>query len=139
MTLIQPFVWAPMPEAVTCGNRMWERSRIEWRLGEPGDPADIAQAFLAAHGLGRPGFDPRPEDLRSKSHDHHEICGAALLVSAAAGAAMVGGPTGRPSPATSVPDLAVVVYGHGPRPVEAEPLAHGDWRLGQWRPSWTAS
>ncbi len=34
-----------------CAGRIWERSRLEWRLGDPGDPAALVEAFLAAAGL----------------------------------------------------------------------------------------
>jgi len=67
------------------------------------------------------------------------VCGAALFLSAAAGAHLAGAylagaQTGAASPAPAIPDVVAVVYGHGPR---AEPSPTGDWRLGRWTPSWS--
>jgi para-aminobenzoate synthetase component 1 len=64
------------------------------------------------------------------------VCGAALLLSAAAGATLVGAPT-RPSPAPAVPDVVAVVY--GPATVRAEAAPRGPWRVGAWEPSWSAA
>lgn len=80
-----------------------ERSRLEWRIGDSGDPAGLVEDFLADQGLpvrdlaGLPGPGARtgPE--------------ASLFVSAAAGAQLAGGPTGRPSPVPAVPDVAVEI------------------------------
>jgi para-aminobenzoate synthetase component 1 len=80
--------------------------------------------------LGRSAGLFHPDGLNS-------ICGAALYVSAAAGAVMAGGPPCRPSPVPAVPDVVAVVYAHGP-PV-AVPAVRGAWRLGAWRDSWTRS
>jgi para-aminobenzoate synthetase component 1 len=123
-----------------------ERARMGWRLGDPGDPAELAASFLAAHGLILPtGSD---NSARSRAHVAGEVCGAAILVSAAAGAVMVGGPTGPTSPAPGVPDVAVVVYVHDvadspPRPPEGDwrlgDWRLGDWRLDEWQPSWSGS
>jgi para-aminobenzoate synthetase component 1 len=90
-----------------------------WRAGDPGDPADLVEAFLRDHGV--PGG--------------HPVCGASVLISAAAGAKMIAGAISAASPSLSVPDLAVIVYEHGsPRDPE---LGQGPWRLGPWRGSWT--
>src|SRR3954453_9344981 len=49
---VAPTSAAPPPGAPRrCAGRIWERSRLEWRLGDPGDPADLVEAFLAAAGL----------------------------------------------------------------------------------------
>ncbi|QSB06831.1 chorismate-binding protein [Natronoglycomyces albus] len=60
----------------------------------------------------------------------------AILVGAAAGAYMVSGATGSPSPAAAVPDVAAVVYAHGegvmaPMPIPMAFSAHG------WTSSWS--
>ncbi|GAA0807449.1 hypothetical protein Sya03_41030 [Spirilliplanes yamanashiensis] len=67
------------------------------------------------------------------------MCGAALYVSAAAGAHLLGAPPGPPSPVPAVPDVVAVVYTHGPR--HAEPPVprprRGGLHLTDRRPSWT--
>jgi para-aminobenzoate synthetase component 1 len=138
MTLIEPLVHLPSGMPVTCIGRLWERSRFSWRVGEPGDPAELVGHFLSAHGLGVP-FGP---ETPVSTHAEAQVCGAALLVSAAGGAAMAGGPPGAPSPVPEVPDVVAVVYQHAP---VARGLAHAplselahDWTVGAWRPSWTA-
>ncbi|MEU2615430.1 chorismate-binding protein [Micromonospora sp. NPDC007271] len=113
-----------------CRARLVERARLQWWTADGGDPAALAQEFLAAHGivlhdLARPA---RP--------DPDGVCGAALYLSAAAGARAAGGPPGPPSPVPALPDLVVVVYAHTDRRPAARPAA-GGWRLGQWRDSWT--
>ncbi len=105
----------------------WERSRLEWRLSDGGDPATILVEFLAdagfpARDLADPAADPAQVGPR-----------VALFVSAAAGAAMIGAPVGHPTPAPAVPDLVAVVD-----PAPAPPLGEpGPWEVGPWRPSWT--
>ncbi|MEH0844633.1 chorismate-binding protein [Micromonospora sp. CPCC 205711] len=132
-TLPQPLIDVPAVPA-SCRSVLVERERFEWRVTDGGDPAALAQEFLTSHGLG-------VADLaRPGRHDPYGVCGAALHVSAAAGATMVGARPGAPTPAPALPDLAVVVFGHGaaaPRP--APPAADtGTWWLGPWRESWTA-
>ncbi|MEU5723429.1 chorismate-binding protein [Micromonospora sp. NPDC047738] len=112
-----------------CRDRLVERARLQWHPADGGDPAVLAQEFLAAHGiawhdLARPG-----------THDPTGVCGAALHLSAAAGALIAGGAPGAPSPVPALPDMVVVVYGHAPSP-PARP-AGGGWWLGDWRDSWT--
>ncbi|MGC5022327.1 chorismate-binding protein [Micromonospora sp. DT47] len=120
-----------------------ERDRYEWRVTDGGDPAALAEDFLAGHGLG-------VTDLaRPAAHDPAGPCGAALYVSAAAGATMVGARTGGPSPVPALPDVAVVVFDHDPagapaRPAPATaarrwpaPPGPGGWWLADWRESWT--
>ena len=120
--------------SVTPCSRSWERSRWEWRIGDPGEPAAGVAAFLAEFGLGLPGAagpDPDPA-----------VCGAMLFISAAAGAVMVGGPVGAPSPVPAVPDVVAVVHGHdGARAGEApaEASSAQPWRCGPWERSWTPS
>ena len=92
---------------------------MHWRVGDPGDPADLIEAFLGSHGVA----------------DGHPICGASVLISAAAGALMIDGADCAASPSLSVPDVAVVVYEH--RSQSNPGLDHGSWRLGPWRGSWT--
>lgn len=96
-----------------------EVARMHWRVGDSGDPAELVEAFLAAHGVA----------------GGHPVCGASVLISAAAGATMINGATSAISPSLSVPDVAVIVYEHGSR---TDPgLDQGPWRLGAWRGSWT--
>ncbi|MDW3848131.1 chorismate-binding protein [Micromonospora sp. BRA006-A] len=115
-----------------CRRRIVETARLYWRIGDGGDPADLAQRFLAAHGIDR-------DDLtRPGRHDPDAaVCGAALYLSAAAGAYAIGVSPGAPSPAPALPDLVVVVYHHTGRPAAPRPPAPEPWRLGDWRDSWT--
>jgi para-aminobenzoate synthetase component 1 len=122
-----------------CAGQIRERSRLEWRPADGGDPADLLGAFLAAEGL------PVGDLTRPTSGDHRAgpVCGAALFVSAAAGARLAGGASGAPGPTPAVPDLVAVVYDHDgsagrDAPVPTGPAAaSGPWRIGAWRPSWT--
>ncbi|MPZ28566.1 MAG: anthranilate synthase component I family protein [Micromonosporaceae bacterium] len=115
-----------------------ERSRLEWRIGDSGDPASLVEDFLADQGLPvrdlaalpARGGKPAPE--------------ATLFVSAAAGAQLAGGAPGRPSPVPAVPDVAVVVWepgfeGGSPTAVRAPAgdSSSRPWRLGPWQDSWT--
>jgi para-aminobenzoate synthetase component I len=127
-----------VPSVTTC-DRLWERSRLEWRVGDRGDPAILVAEFLDSYGL-----DPlsSTQPVTQSDHSITDICGATLLVSAAAAAVMAGasGSTGRPSPAPAVPDLVVVVYAHGaPATGTVGPAAVGEWRLGEWNPSWSTA
>lgn len=100
----------------------------------PDGPAGWAvelEEFLAGHGL-----PVRDLSLAPPASDAgHAVCGAAVLLSASAGAALVGAPA-RPSPAPGVPDVVAVVYGPG-RPADAVPPRPGPFRLGRWRESWS--
>ncbi|WP_446214900.1 chorismate-binding protein [Micromonospora sp. IBHARD004] len=128
-----------------CRGRLLERARLEWRCGDGGDPAALAQEFLTGHGvavadLGRPA-----------RHDPDRVCGAALYLSAAAGALLAGGAPAAVTPVPALPDLVVVVYGHTDRhrpatraagpgtPATAarRPDPAERWWLGRWRESWT--
>ncbi|MFJ8579718.1 chorismate-binding protein [Micromonospora sp. NPDC093277] len=114
-----------------CRERLVERARLQWRTADGGDPATLAQEFLAAHGIAL-------DDLaRPAGHDPSGVCGAALYLSAAAGARAAGGAPGAPTPAPALPDLVVVVYGHADRPPAPQPPAGSNWWLGDWRDSWT--
>lgn len=114
-----------------CRDRLVERARLEWRVGDGGDPTTLVEDFLAAHGV-----DLR--DLaRPARHDPDGVCGAALHLSAAAGAYAAGGPTGAPTPAPALPDLVVVVHGHADRPAPPAAAGPAGWWLGPWRDSWT--
>ncbi|MFR9775106.1 chorismate-binding protein [Micromonospora sp. MS34] len=128
-----PMRYVDVPAApVGCRDRLTERARLEWWPADGGDPATLAQEFLADHGIAL-------DDLsRPAAHDPRGVCGAALYLSAAAGARTAGGPPGAPTPVPALPEMAVVVYGHavspaGP-PVDPTP---GGWWLGDWRDSWT--
>ncbi|SCL72487.1 para-aminobenzoate synthetase component 1 [Micromonospora peucetia] len=109
-----------------------ERARWEWRPTDGGDPAVRVEEFLAAYGL--PLHDlARP----APGHDPAGVCGAALYVSAAAGAALVGAPAGAANPAPALPEVAVVVYGHGPAAPQPAAPPGAPWWLGDWAESWT--
>ncbi|MCX4472323.1 chorismate-binding protein [Micromonospora sp. NBC_01655] len=114
-----------------CRGRLTERDRLHWRLRDGGDPARLVEEFLTAHGLG-------VDDLtRPAAHDPAGVCGAALYVSAAAGAVLAAAAPGAPSPAPALPDLAVVVYAHTPAAAPTPPPGAGDWWIGDWTPSWS--
>ncbi|MEH1099859.1 chorismate-binding protein [Micromonospora sp. CPCC 205561] len=127
-----PGIVAEVPGAPAgCRRVLTERARWEWRPADGGDPAALAEQFLAAYGLAlhdlaRPG----------PGHDPTGVCGAALYVSAAAGAALAGAPAAAANPAATLPEVAVVVYGHHPVPAPPAP-AGGRWWRGDWAESWT--
>jgi para-aminobenzoate synthetase component I len=117
---------------VSSGQAWREVARLEWWLGDGGDPATLIPDFLdkyrlASHGLSESGLSPS----YSREPDEYR---AALFVSAAAGARMAERPAGAPTPAPAVPDVVVVVYGGPARPA---PRSGGSWRLDGWEPSWT--
>ncbi|MET8250819.1 chorismate-binding protein [Micromonospora sp. NPDC005197] len=127
-----PQVLVDVPAAPTaCRDTLAERARLHWRRTDGGDPAALAEEFLAAHGLNL-------RDLTRPTPTHHDTgaCGAALYLSAAAGAHLAGAPTAAPEPAPALPDLAVVVYDHGPTR-RAPARAATPWWLGDWTDSWT--
>ncbi len=111
---------------VTVGNAR-EIARWQWHIGDPGDPGVLIEEFLADFGL-----------LLGGTGRRSRVCGASLLISAAAGAQMIGGAEAAPSPVPAVPDVAVVVYerGSGWERDNGDP-EHGRWLLGPWEPSWT--
>ncbi|MGW5673187.1 chorismate-binding protein, partial [Micromonospora sp. NPDC003776] len=127
-----PMGFVDVPAApADCRARLTERARLQWWPADGGDPAALAEEFLAEHGL-----DLR--DLaRPARHDPDGVCGAAVYLSAAAGARLAGAPLGPPSPVPALPDLVVVVYGHTDRPAGPAERAGGGWWLGDWADSWT--
>ncbi|MEQ4300367.1 chorismate-binding protein [Plantactinospora sp. B6F1] len=139
MRQIEPYVVEALPFAsppgapAGCVPRLVEHDRLQCRADGPDDPATLLEEFLAGHGLPvrdltRPGVH-RPTDT---------VCGAAVFVSAAAGARMVGAAPGPASPAPAVPDLVAVVYRHGTAPATGHPRHRTDgWELGPWTESWT--
>jgi para-aminobenzoate synthetase component 1 len=161
MTEIDPLV-VEFPGTVTlrrhyspnaCHPHLAELGRFNWRLGDGGDPASRLQAYLGAAGL---PVDDLAGPGRRIGRSHH-VCGAAVLLSAAAGAVLAGGPSG-PSPAPAVPDVVAVLYGPagagdrtptgggGPAPRARRTAADrpasrarpaGPWRVGPWRASWS--
>ncbi|HLL64686.1 MAG TPA: chorismate-binding protein [Micromonosporaceae bacterium] len=118
---------------------LWERSRMEWRIGDGGDPAQRLEDFLSDAGL----------PVRDLASSHGAVgsssrsvtpAGAAVLLSAAAAAGMVGAPALR-SPSSAVPDAVAIVYDRHP---ESPSIASGDpdsggagWAVQGWRSSWT--
>ena len=129
-----------------CRNRLVERSRFQWHSSAGGDPAELLEAFLAGH-----GFPVRDLSRRAPpaSHLPGTPCGAAVLISAAAGARMVDAGPGPATPVPAVPDVVAVVYAHSPlesesgpfgsTPFDSAPLGSArPWWLGRWRESWTA-
>ncbi len=150
MTTPQPNVDLFRSGSVTERHEVWERSRFEWRIGDGGDPAELVRAFLGGHDLGLPdpgsfgpgSFGPgEPGRLglaaSSRAHLSREVCGAALFVSAAAGAAMLGVSAGALSPSPAIPDLVAVVYGHAETPATQPGVGEGKWRPGAWASSWS--
>ncbi|MBM0233342.1 chorismate-binding protein [Micromonospora sp. STR1_7] len=130
-TLPQVLVDAPAAPP-RCRDTLVERARLHWRRADGGDPAALAEEFLAAHGMALHDLS-RPAPSR---HHHDTACGAAFYLSAAAGAQLAGAPTTAPEPAPTLPDLVVVVYDHGPtRGTPAS--AATPWWLGAWTESWT--
>ena len=106
--------------------RVREVDRFQWRVGDGGDPLALLAGYLAKAGLTL-GADGGTAG----------VCGAALMISAAAGAVAAGSPPGAPSPCPEVPDVVAVLHtlvGDGPAPGEPEP---GPWWCGPWRRSWS--
>ncbi|MGW0435840.1 chorismate-binding protein [Micromonospora sp. NPDC003197] len=137
-TLTAPAVVPPL-----CAGFLRERDRLQWWVGDGGDPAVLAGDFLAGHGLARQLTGNLPSVVRpgTAAHDPGAPCGAALFISAAASAILAGAPTCPPSPAPAVPDLVMVVYEHHQAPPEPATTIGGaptGWRLGPWQASWTA-
>jgi para-aminobenzoate synthetase component 1 len=122
MSTLEPVVLARR-RAVPVTPPVWERSRLQWYLGDPGDPIRLVDEFLSEHGLGLP------------VPGTGAAVGAALLLSAAAGAVSVGAPPGAASPAPAVPDVVAIVYDRQPPPT---PAGSGEgWCLEPWQESWT--
>ncbi|MEU6249030.1 chorismate-binding protein [Glycomyces sp. NPDC047010] len=122
MSILRSVPPAPPGADPACRARLVEVDRLEWRVGDGGDPAALAEAFCAEYGAPHGDADG-------------SICGVAVLVSSAAGAVMAGGATGAPTPVPAVPDLALVAYAHGDR----SDRAPGAFRVGEWRRSWSGA
>jgi para-aminobenzoate synthetase component 1 len=110
--------------------RLAERARLEWWVTCGGDPAQVLTDFLADAGLSRPGLGGTGPNNSVRRNEPV----AAVLISAAAGAAMAGAPTGPPSPVPAVPDLVAVVFEDCLPPPAGSAAG---CRLGPWRDSWT--
>ncbi|MFD6754399.1 MULTISPECIES: chorismate-binding protein [Micromonospora] len=132
MEALPRMVVAPPAAPTACHGRLIERARWQWRPTDGGDPATAIQDFLTAHDLHLHDL-ARPAPRHN--HHHEQLCGAALYVSATAGALMVGGDPGPPSPA-DLPDVAVVIYGHTDTPPPPPPTTSG-WSRGPWTESWS--
>ena len=136
-----PNVRRTASHSITERHGLWERSRLEWRVGDPGDPAILAAEFLNRHGLGMPSLSICDGAMTDSRRPADGAPSASLFVSAAAGASMIGGPTGAPTPAPAVPDLVVIVYSRtviGDARTASSGLGSGTWSLGPWTDSWTA-
>jgi para-aminobenzoate synthetase component I len=134
-----------------CAGRVRERSRLEWRRPQGGDPAALVEDFLTEAGLPVRDLAEPPAGV---DHDRDPLCGATLFVSAAAGADLAGARPGAASPVPAVPDVVAVVWEHdragaaseipgaGPAPGIPDHPGHGPlaagWRLGRWQAGWTA-
>ena len=102
------------------GPALRELERVEWRSGDPADPAELLAGFLAEHGLGG-----EPAGQRGSTS-------VVLLLGAAACAALGGVAPGLPSPAPAVPDLVTVaVRGTTSAPSPRPPV------VGEWATTWT--
>ncbi|WP_434740001.1 chorismate-binding protein [Micromonospora sp. SH-82] len=116
-----------------CRPHLTERDRWQWHRTDGGNPLTTVQDFLTHHGL--PVTDlTRP--TTPGDHRPGQVCGAALYVSAAAGAHLLGVPTPT-EPAPTLPDVVAVVYHHTTRPTPHTPPPATDWTLGPWQDSWT--
>ncbi|WP_372444428.1 chorismate-binding protein [Micromonospora qiuiae] len=112
-----------------CRGRLTEHARWQWRPADGGDPAALTEAFLAAHGL------PLHDLARPATHHPDGICGAALYLSAAAGALLTNAAPGPANPA-DLPEVAVVVYRHtDPPPPPHHPPP--PWWHSRWTESWS--
>ncbi len=111
MSTFRPDVRASRAYSVTERHEFREVARLEWRVGDAGDPAVVLSSFLAGFGLGLPLG--QKELTESKRHSS-AVRGAMVFVSAAGGAAMIGVSPfisrGRPSPVPGLPDVVAVVY-----------------------------
>lgn len=115
-----------------CRDRRREVARVQWRLGDPGDPAAVIEDFCAEAGL--PATDLSVPGRHEAARPG--ICGVAILVSAAAGAAIIGGDTGAPTPIPAVPELVAIAYHHDPEPPAPLVPTTSELVVGPWRPSW---
>ncbi|NUR74011.1 MAG: anthranilate synthase component I family protein [Hamadaea sp.] len=121
-------------------------ARLEWR---PGDPlpagktaADLVESFLSERGLPVADLAAAGSGV-DLPHGPGDICGAALYVSAAAGATLVGVSPGRPTPIPEVPEIVAIVYAHSEYSItQSSDLgldSAAEFSLGPWIPSWSES
>lgn len=129
------------PIGPTPPDQQWERSRLEWRLADGGDPAALVEDFLAGHGFAVRDFSAGGAGRRPGHAPGPGAPSATLFVSAAAGAYLAGAAVGAATPTPGVPDLVAVVWeADGAEPTGAgRPTSAPDpgWRLGRWEPSWS--
>lgn len=142
MRQIGPYVVETLPDQFSappgvpraCTERIRERSRTEWHIGDGQDPAHLLEDFLDDNGLAVRNV----AGTIGNGHDRGGlICGAAVFISAAAGAVMVGAPSGRPTPVPALPDLVAVVYEHTDHPRTRRRPVHTTLTVAPWRESWT--
>src|SRR5690349_16584062 len=143
MSQNQPIVDHDRESLTTLCSNAHECARLEWRVGESGDPAELMNSALASYGLSMPGAD-EGHFVTQRNHLAESICGATLFLSAAGSAAIVGAPTGAASPSPAVPDLVVAIYAHSVTTpfgssLPLGPSGLGAFHLGEWEPSWTES
>ena len=98
-----------------------ELERVEWRVGDGGDPGALLQDLLRRHGLDGP-----PALQRGTA-------GVALLLGATGCAALAGLPLPAPSPVPAVPDLVAVAVRPGGRCAPPP----GSARVAGWKASWS--
>lgn len=136
---VRPDLAHPPAAPRGCPDDRVECARLEWRLGDLGDPARRLEEFLAD--LGLPVGDlaaPRPA-----GHGSGSLCGAAVFVSAAAGAQLAGASVGPATPLPALPDVVAVGYRHrpdggaSPEPWIGPARRPGLFRVGGWRDSWS--
>ena len=90
-----------------------EVDRLEWRAGDPGNPTDLLEGFLAEH--------------------VHADGSVALLLGARGCARLAGLPEGRSSPVPVVPELVAVAR----RPASVSAGVVAPPVVGEWSTSWT--
>ncbi|WP_412746631.1 chorismate-binding protein [Krasilnikovia sp. MM14-A1004] len=127
-----PPVLSPPGAPARCRGRHRPSHFFGWYLGDGGDPAELLTGFLIDNGL--PVRDVHLPARSAHPDATGTPCGAAVYVSAAAGAVMAGGPAGAPTPVPGIPDVVAVLYTHGPAPA---PPAGGAFSLGAWAESWS--
>jgi len=143
---IGPYLDLPPAAPRGCADDRVECDRLEWRLGDGGDPAGRLEEFLADLGLPVGNLAAPPD--RWAGHAPGRVCGAAVFVSAAAGAWLAGAPAGPAAPLAALPDVVAVGYRHRAGPGHRHQTGGGSaparwhtgaeaWLLGPWRDSWT--